>query len=166
MPPFNTMYPYQQYYAPMPYNPAVSAQDRINNLQQHMSTPQQPNMTPVQPQGPAINARAVTSYEEAQAATINLDGTLNIFTDLGHKQIYLKQFDNTNGTANLYVFRLVENVPTPQPALASDVPPAQPEYVLKSDFDALKKQFEELSDKLAAPTAETKAEAKKGAKNA
>ena len=65
----------QPYYAPMPYNPAMSAQERIANLQQQMTPPAQP----MQPQGgPVINARAVTGYEEANAAQIPLDGSLNI----------------------------------------------------------------------------------------
>lgn len=160
------MYTYPQYfspapYSPMPYNPGITAQDRINNLQQHMSS-NQPPMQPIQPQGPVINARAVTGYEEAQAAQIPLDGSMNIFTDFGHKQIYVKQFDNTNGTANIHVFRLEENTPAAQ---QSPAPAAgQPEYVLKSDFDALKQRFEELSGKLSA-TAEIKQDQKKGAKN-
>ena len=161
------MYSYPQYfspapYSPMPYNPGMTAQERINNLQQHMSA-NQPPMQPMQPQGPVINARAVTGYEEAQAAQIPLDGSMNIFTDFGHKQIYVKQFDNTNGTANIHVFRLEEPVAQQSPAQAP-AQESQPEYVLKSDFDALKRQFEELSGKLS-ETAEIKQEPKKGVKN-
>ncbi len=129
----------QPYYTPMPYNPAMSAQERIANLQQQMTPPAQP----MPPQGgPVINARAVTGYEEANAAQIPLDGSMNIFTDLGHKQIYIKQFDNNNGTANLHVFRLVE-----APAPAETPQPAPVEFVPRGEFDELKQRVEELFNK-------------------
>ena len=49
------------------------------------------------------------SIEEARAASIDMDGSLHIFTDIGNKKIYTKQI-NLDGTATLNVYSLDNNV--------------------------------------------------------
>lgn len=52
-----------------------------------------------------VKCRAVTSIDEAKAAMIDLDGSMTIFTDLGHGKIYTKQI-NLDGTATLNSYAL------------------------------------------------------------
>ena len=61
--------------------------------------------------GSYLKGRPVVSIEEARAASIDLDGSLHIFTDIGNKKIYTKQI-NLDGTATLNVYTLQEEVNT------------------------------------------------------
>lgn len=56
-----------------------------------------------------VKCRAVTSFDEAKAAMIDLDGSMTIFTDLGHNRIYTKQI-NLDGTATLNSYVLEKPV--------------------------------------------------------
>ena len=60
-----------------------------------------------QPSPPSLKGRPVSSFEEARAATIDFDGSLYIFTDIGNKKIYTKQI-NLDGTATLSMYELRE----------------------------------------------------------
>lgn len=95
------------------YNPNLSPQQRLNMMQQqYMDLPQQQNMSmqgfQSQNQMGMLKGRAVTSYDEAKAAMIDLDGSLHIFPDLANGKIYTKQI-NLDGTASLIEYRRVEN---------------------------------------------------------
>lgn len=59
--------------------------------------------------GNFLKGRPVVSIEEARAASIDMDGSLHIFTDIGNKKIYTKQI-NLDGTATLNVYSLDNNV--------------------------------------------------------
>ena len=78
-------------YYGMPYNPMAPMQQRLNQYEQTYIDPMAKNM---------VKCRAVTSIDEAKAAMIDLDGSMTIFTDLGHNKIYTKQI-NLDGTATL-----------------------------------------------------------------
>jgi hypothetical protein len=70
-----------------------------------------------------FKGRPVVSVEEARAAQIDFDGSLNIFTDLGKSKIYTKQF-NPDGTVTFNTFVL------------SQEKEAEPiEYVTKEEFN-------------------------------
>ena len=57
-----------------------------------------------------LKCRPVSSKEEARAFQIDLDGSLNVFTDIANGKIYTKQINN-DGTAafKTYVFTEDEN---------------------------------------------------------
>jgi hypothetical protein len=56
-----------------------------------------------------IKCRPVASIDEARASQIDLDGSLNVFTDIGNKKIYTKQI-NLDGTATLNTYTLLTEV--------------------------------------------------------
>ena len=90
------------YYNPIPpsYNPGMQSptQQRLN--QYDYNDPMTKNL---------VKCRAVTSFDEAKAAMIDLDGSMTIFTDLGHNRIYTKQI-NLDGTATLNSYVLEKPV--------------------------------------------------------
>lgn len=93
------------YYNPIPpYNPGIQspAQQRLN--QYEYTDPTAKNL---------VKCRAVTSFDEAKAAMIDLDGSMTIFTDLGHSRIYTKQI-NLDGTATLNSY-VLEKPEEPMP---------------------------------------------------
>ena len=64
-----------------------------------------------QPQIQFLKCRPVTSIEEARAAQIDLDGSLWVFTDIGHGKIYTKQIAN-DGSSAFGVYTYTEETPT------------------------------------------------------
>ncbi len=78
-----------------------------DNLQQRLMQMQQMQQ-PIQQQQ-FIKCRAVTSQEEASAAMIDLDGTLNVFTDIANGKIYTKQI-GMDGMAIFNVYSLSPKV--------------------------------------------------------
>lgn len=58
-----------------------------------------------------LKCRPVTSIEEARAAQIDLDGSLWVFTDIGHGKIYTKQISN-DGSSSFGVYTYTEEAPT------------------------------------------------------
>ena len=63
-----------------------------------------------QPQQQFLKCRPVTSIEEARAAQIDLDGSLWVFTDIGHGKIYTKQIGN-DGSSAFGVYTYIEEAP-------------------------------------------------------
>lgn len=90
----------------------------------------------VQPQQ-AIKGRPVSSYDEAKASMIDLDGSLFVFPDVANKRIYTKQI-MLDGSADFRVYVLQEQG-------SSDVKQEQEmeqgAYVLKKDFDKVVSDF-------------------------
>lgn len=79
---------------------------------------------PMQPQAPQLKGRYVSSIEEVRAAQIDFDGSLNFYPDIANQCIYTKQI-NTDGTALLKVYKLVND--TPQ----------APNFVTKEEFETV-----------------------------
>ena len=52
-----------------------------------------------------LKCRPVSSKEEARACQIELDGSLNVFTDVANNKIYTKQINN-DGTATFKTYTL------------------------------------------------------------
>lgn len=91
---FNGMYPSYPYPARFsPYQPVQQSYPQMGQI-------------PIQ-QAP-LKGRVVTSYDEAKAAMIDLDGSIHVFPDTNNKVIYTKQI-NLDGTPSLNTYVLSES---------------------------------------------------------
>lgn len=102
-----------------------------------------------------IKGRPVSSYDEAKASMIDLDGSLFVFPDVANNCIYTKQI-MLDGSAELKTYVLQEQKQNGE---------ANAGYVLKKDFDRtvkeLHKQIEGLKEALPYDTADGKSDVKK-----
>ena len=80
-----------------------------------------------------LKGRPVSSFDEAKASMIDLDGSLFVFTDISNKKIYTKQI-MLDGSAEFKTYVLEEQ--------KQNIKPIEQEYVLKSDFERVIKEFE------------------------
>lgn len=125
------MSPYQQQ---LTQNRMEQLQGQYNNMynQNVMQGQQQQNIQ-------LLKGRPVSSYDEAKAAMIDLDGSMFVFTDIANKRIYTKQI-MLDGSAELKVYTLQEQNIKEQKQ--------NTDYVLQSDFEQaieiLKNQILEL----------------------
>lgn len=125
------MSPYQQQ---LTQNRMEQLQGQYNNMynQNVMQGQQQHNIQ-------MLKGRPVSSYDEAKAAMIDLDGSMFVFTDIANKRIYTKQI-MLDGSAELKVYTLQEQNIKEQKQ--------NTDYVLQSDFEQaieiLKNQILEL----------------------
>lgn len=111
----------------------MQAQQRMNQLQPQIPQPMQ---TPIQTEK-FFKTLPVTSFDEAKAAMISFDGSLNIYVDTQHDRIYTKQLTN-NGLAELKVYTLSkENEPSENIV----------EYVTKVDYDKLLEKVNKLQER-------------------
>lgn len=149
---------YNPMYSQMPYNPMAPAQQRLAQMEQQYPQFAQQQMNqmgqgygqPQQQQPMYIKCRAVTSFDEAKAAMIDLDGSLHVFTDTANKRIYTKQI-NLDGTATLNTYVLDEPVQPTVVKSANESPVSQAVFVqtvnsLQSEIEELKAKFEQRSD--------------------
>lgn len=106
----NPMYPMGY-----PYNMGYQQPIRYQTPQQRLAEMEQqyPQFAPNNQGQNFIKCRAVTSIDEAKASIIDLDGSINVFTDIGNKKIYTKQI-NLDGTATLKTYVLMEDSPPDQ----------------------------------------------------
>lgn len=88
---------------------------------------QQQTLQP-QAQQQIIKGRPVSSYDEAKASMIDMDGSMFVFPDIANKRIYTKQI-MLDGSAELKVYALIEQT---QP---SETKQNNEQYVLRTDFD-------------------------------
>lgn len=125
------MNPYQQQ---LTQNRMEQLQGQYNNMynQNLMQGQQQQNIQ-------MLKGRPVSSYDEAKAAMIDLDGSMFVFTDIANKRIYTKQI-MLDGSAELKVYTLQEQNIKEQKQDSN--------YVLQTDFEEainiLKNQILEL----------------------
>lgn len=106
-------YNFPNYYSNNPYmqNPLFNnQQNRLQSLEnqfygQNQQMQQQNNLI--------LKGRPVTSFDEAKASMIDLDGSIFIFPDFASGKIYTKQI-NMDGTASIKTYELNNN---PQNAL-------------------------------------------------
>lgn len=144
-------------YGYQPYNPMLSPQQRIAELEQQY--PQYANQNQMnQNQQPGmmnqnfIKCRAVTSEDEARAAMIDLNGSIHVFTDIGNKKIYTKQI-NIDGTAtlNTYVLDSPQEAEK-QPHTVQNAEMDLSDYVQQKDLEnvcqAFNNQICDLEDRL------------------
>lgn len=109
MPNIGQQYPYGNNNMLLNSTPYDNYMGRVNNLMSNQF----------------LKCRPVASREEAKAAQIDLDGSLNVFTDLGNDRIYTKKINN-DGTASFTTYAKIED----------EVPTAynSTEYVTKEEF--------------------------------
>lgn len=74
-----------------------------------------------------LKGRPVSSFDEAKASMIDLDGSLFVFTDIANNKIYTKQI-LLDGSAELKVYSLES--PIKQKQTSED-------YVLRKDFESV-----------------------------
>lgn len=112
------------------------AQQRMEQLQNQYNGMMQQNVPQQTIQ--MIKCRPVSSYDEAKASMIDLDGSMFVFTDIANKKIYTKQI-LLDGSADLKTYVLQEQNTEQN---NNDV------YVLKADFDnvinGLRNSIEEM----------------------
>lgn len=104
---------YNTGYGMNPYQQQL-AQNRLNQMEQQYNVgTYQPNNYQMQntqqmgTQMQVIKGRPVSSYDEAKASMIDLDGTLFVFTDIANHCIYTKQI-LLDGSAELKTYVLQE----------------------------------------------------------
>lgn len=133
-------------------------QDRLNVYEQQYRGNQHNNYIGNQqfnqPQQ-MIKCRPVSSYDEAKASMIDLDGSLFVFTDIANSCIYTKQI-LLDGSAELKTYVLQEQKQNGE---------INTGYVLKKDFDKivreLRKQIEGLKEVMPYDTEDGKSDVKK-----
>ena len=74
-----------------------------------------------------LKGRPVSSFDEAKASMIDLDGSLFVFTDVANNKIYTKQI-LLDGSAELKIYSLES--PIKQKQINED-------YVLRKDFESV-----------------------------
>lgn len=134
------------YYNPMGgqqiYNPMTPYQNRLSqyeqqypqyNMQGYQNMPQNaPN------QQSFIKGRAVTSFDEAKASMIDLDGSLYVFTDVANGKIYTKQIMN-DGTAQLHTYVMNDTPPVKETTETPEID--LKEYVKRDEVDTVIKNL-------------------------
>lgn len=121
-------------------------QNRINQLEQQYNPYQMYQQTAQQTQQQVIKGRPVSSYEEAKASMIDLDGSLFVFPDIANGKIYTKQI-MMDGTADFRTYSLVNDSST-QEVEEQGTKQNQEAYVLKKDFDRIVKRLEKKIEAL------------------
>lgn len=149
--------PYQ-YQPPYPsYNPMIGSPPLPYPAAMQQ---QQPDNTGTQ----QYTVRPVTSEDEAKAVLPDFGGGITIMPDLPHNTIYVKRLDARTGSSIFIPYR----VELPKEQDASYQQQAQstpaPDYVPRSEFEALKAELAQLQTLFAAPQAVEKP--KQGAKGA
>lgn len=105
-------------------------QNRINQEQQYSNVyPNYYGVNQQQQMQQTLKGRPVSSYDEAKASMIDLDGSLFVFTDVTNKRIYTKQI-LLDGSAEFKTYVLQE-----QKESNKEVNEDTNSYVLKRDFE-------------------------------
>lgn len=124
-------------------------QNRLNQMeQQYGANMYQPNnfqMQNTQQVGNTmqiLKGRPVSSYDEAKASMIDLDGSLFVFTDVANNCIYTKQI-LLDGSAELKTYVLKEQKQNNLKQNETIV-----EYVPKNDFEKIVKELNEQIEEL------------------
>lgn len=125
---YQPYYPPQSYQQSNPYNGGATQNmvGRLNYLENNMGSNYR-NM---------FKAYPVSSFDEAKAAMVDFDGSLNLFIDMQHNCIYTKQLDN-NGLANLRIYKLFE-----------EPEKVEPQYASKKDVEDILDYVQKLEEKI------------------
>ena len=152
---------YNTGYGMNPYQQQL-AQNRLSQMEQQYNvgtyqpnTYQMQNAQQMGTQMQVLKGRPVSSYDEAKASMIDLDGSLFVFTDIANNCIYTKQI-MLDGSAELKTYVLQEQKQSGE---------SNAVYVLKKDFDKvvkeLHKQIDGLKEVLPYDTEDGKSDVKK-----
>ena len=157
---------YNTGYGMNPYQQQL-AQNRLNQIEQQYNVgTYQPNgyqMYNNQQMGTqmqVLKGRPVSSYDEAKASMIDLDGSLFVFTDIANNCIYRKQI-LLDGSAELKTYVLQEQ----RQGETKRDNRNNTQYVLREDFERivgeLNRQIEGLKEVMPYDTADGKSDVKK-----
>lgn len=128
---YNTMAPYQNRLSQ--YEQQYPQYGMQNQMQGYQNMPQNaPN------QQSYIKGRAVTSFDEAKASMIDLDGSLYVFTDVANGKIYTKQIMN-DGTAQLHTYVMNDTPPVKETTETPEID--LKEYVKRDEVDTVIKNL-------------------------
>lgn len=132
---------YNTGYGMNPYQQQL-AQNRLNQIEQQYNIgAYQPNSYQMQnaqqmgTQMQILKGRPVSSYDEAKASMIDLDGSLFVFTDIANNCIYTKQI-LLDGSAELKVYELKQMNETQNIEKV--------EYVSRNEFEQQMKEIREM----------------------
>lgn len=89
---------------------------------------------------PQVITRMVTNYNEADAAQIAFDNTINLFVNMAAGEIYVKRFNPNTGLAPIAVYR------QEQPKAAQESAKPAPEYATVEMVQALEAKVGELAE--------------------
>ena len=131
---------YRPAYAPNPgyqYPQMNYQQQRMDYLQ----SMQQPAQAPPIQQPGDLQARIVTSREEAVAAQVLPNGVPFVFYNPNRQEVYLKRIDPQTGAAE---FMDLARIPPPQAVQAQPV--QQVQYATIDDIDALRGEISQLRE--------------------
>lgn len=132
----------QQTYQPMP------AQQMMQQSQQmQQQSRQQP-----------VTVRMVASREEAVAAQIPFDGTINVFVNVNAREVYIKRFNMTTGNADFddYLRRAAQ----PEAPKQQDAPP---EWATAAALEETRRRLDDVAAEMEALRASMSKKVKKGA---
>lgn len=158
---------YNTGYGMSPYQQQL-AQNRLNQIEQQYNGvgTYQPNSYQMQnnqqmgTQMQVLKGRPVSSYDEAKASMIDLDGSLFVFTDIANNCIYTKQI-LLDGSAELKTYVLQEQ----RQGETKRDNRNNTQYVLREDFERivgeLNRQIEGLKEVMPYDTADGKSDVKK-----
>lgn len=153
-------------YGMSPYQQQL-AQNRLSQIEQQYNVgTYQPNSYQMQnnqqmgTQMQVLKGRPVSSYDEAKASMIDLDGSLFVFTDIANNCIYTKQI-LLDGSAELKTYVLQEQ----RQGETKRDNRNNTQYVLREDFERivgeLNRQIEGLKEVMPYDTADGKSDVKK-----
>lgn len=91
-----------------------------------------------------LKGRPVSSYDEAKASMIDLDGSLFVFTDIANGKIYTKQI-LLDGSAELKTYALEQ---MQEPETKQTTKTRKQEYVSRKEFDTVMKQLNKKIEEL------------------
>ena len=134
--------PYGGYGVPIQMNQPMYQQ---TNQQMYMS-PQQSQIQQIAAQNQQmqqqipVTVRFVTKYNEADAAQIAFDNTINLFINLASGEIYMKRFDMNSGQAPVVTYR------QDRPKAAQDESEHQIQYATVEMVSAIENRLNELAD--------------------
>lgn len=154
---------YQQPY----YNPSMqNAQQRLQMMEAQYPSYNpnlgmqfnQPSFNSQNMSTPMIKGRPVANEQEANAAMIDFDGSMNVFVDKTHKKIYTKQL-GLDG--NIVFNRYVQEDPTPStpevaPSPAVDLSGYVKQETLEEALSSMSDRIAKLEQKNTAKGAATK----------
>lgn len=134
--------PYGGYGVPIQMNQPMYQQ---NNQQMYMN-PQQAQIQQIATQNQQmqqqipVTVRFVTKYNEADAAQIAFDNTINLFINLASGEIYMKRFDMNSGQAPIVTYR------QERPKATQDEPEQTVKYATVEMVTAIETRLNELAD--------------------
>lgn len=134
--------PYGGYGVPIQMNQPMYQQ---TNQQMYMN-PQQSQIQQIATQNQQmqqqipVTVRFVTKYNEADAAQIAFDNTINLFINLASGEIYMKRFDMNSGQAPVVTYR------QERPKAAQDESEQQIQYATVEMVAKIENRLNELAD--------------------